>query len=319
VTPLAGGSRPRGSSHRHTLPSVWLGSRRGYLADWVTQTWVKATGRQVDLDQQPWIQGPIGGTRAIGEEWFRGLAQQMDADLIVNAPGAGLIASFDDLAGPDFDPVLVDPEIHRFYQHTVDYQLEMTPGWQPGYRALARLLMVVFARRLQQMNIPFTAADTRGGVRSDILQIVSRTSGQVLVTGWLRRLVATGEVVYAGCYSIATLPGGVQPVIKVVFPLPNGNASVFLTPNAEGDHSFTLVSSGRTWGGDGFYFVVRQTERGAGGERAWVRPVALSERIHVHTDGPAALTTEHEMRLWRRLFLRLRYQMVRAGSERAAA
>lgn len=170
--------------------------------------------------------------------------------------------------------------------------------------------MVVFARRLEQMNIPFTAADTVGGVRSDILQLLAPGREGLLLTGWLRRQTSTGRVVYAGCYSVGCVPGQAQPVVKVVFPLPNGSASVFLTPAAGADRSLELRSTGRVWGGDGFYFVVHGRHR-----QAWVRRVALTERIHVVADAPGRLTTHHEMRLFGRPFLRLHYRIIEASPD----
>src|SRR5262245_9235553 len=42
------------------LMPIWLGARYGYLQDWITQQWVAVTGRWVELNEQPWIDGPAG-------------------------------------------------------------------------------------------------------------------------------------------------------------------------------------------------------------------------------------------------------------------
>ena len=49
---------------------LWLGQKRGYLSDWLTQRWVQLTGRRVSLADVPWLAGPVGGTREIGIEFF---------------------------------------------------------------------------------------------------------------------------------------------------------------------------------------------------------------------------------------------------------
>ena len=292
---------------RRTLPSPWLGPARGYLADWITQLWVKATGRKLNLNDHPWLRGPAGTTRSIGDAWFRLLAADLGADVVVNAPSAGLLERFDDLRGSAFDPAALDPEVVRFYEHTTDYRLELSPQWASSYRRAAWVLMALFARRLDQLNMPLSPHDVDQGLRSDVIQIVDRQSGRVVTTGWVRRLEVTQEVVYAGCYSVACVPAQEQPVVKVLFPLPNGNASVFLTPHARPDGSLELVSGGRTWGGDGFYFVVLGSE-GA----AWARAVALTEVIHVQVGRrPGTLLTDHELRIWGRPFLRLHYRIAR--------
>jgi hypothetical protein len=93
--------------------------------------------------------------------------------------------------------------------------------------------------------------------------------------------------------------------VKVAFPLPNGNASVFLEPVAGPDGSLDLVSSAAAFGGSGFYFVVARD-----GGAAWARHVTqLTERIRVYVDADGELHTDHHFRLWGRLFLRLHYAM----------
>jgi hypothetical protein len=37
---------------------IWLGSKRGYISDWMTQRWVDFTGRGVDLASDRWLAGP---------------------------------------------------------------------------------------------------------------------------------------------------------------------------------------------------------------------------------------------------------------------
>jgi hypothetical protein len=49
---------------------IWLGEKRGYLSDWTTQQWVRITGRRVTDANCPWLNGPAGGIRLIGKEFF---------------------------------------------------------------------------------------------------------------------------------------------------------------------------------------------------------------------------------------------------------
>jgi hypothetical protein len=54
----------------HNLQVIWLGNKRGFLNDWVTQRWVQLAGRKVILKDHSWLQGPIGNTRQIGKDFF---------------------------------------------------------------------------------------------------------------------------------------------------------------------------------------------------------------------------------------------------------
>jgi hypothetical protein len=53
---------------------IWLGSKRGYISDWVTQRWVQFTGRRISLTSEPWLEGPIAPTTGISPEYFGALA-----------------------------------------------------------------------------------------------------------------------------------------------------------------------------------------------------------------------------------------------------
>ena len=49
---------------------LWLGDSRGYLTDYLTQRWVRLTGRRVVLAEQAWLDGPIASARGIGPRFF---------------------------------------------------------------------------------------------------------------------------------------------------------------------------------------------------------------------------------------------------------
>ena len=47
-------------------------------------------------------------TRYVGTDYVRALAEVLDGDYVRDAADAGIVASLDELAGPDFDPAPVD-------------------------------------------------------------------------------------------------------------------------------------------------------------------------------------------------------------------
>jgi hypothetical protein len=99
------------------------------------------------------------------------------------------------------------------------------------------------------------------------------------------------------------VPDGV-PCVRVVFPLPNGNAIVIMKPTVGTDGSLVLESAGPGFGSAGFYFTITD---GPGRVRArYVR--ALRERIHVY---PARdqVRADHVLSLWGMTFLRLHYRL----------
>src|SRR4051812_40941592 len=151
---------------------------------------------------------------------------------------------------------------------------------------------------------PPAPLDTSGGIDSRVIRL--RGDGRT-ETAWLRRRRPGGEVLYAGLYAIARPPLAAGPCAKVAFPLPNGNASVFLDPVARPDGSLELVSSARSFGDAGFYFVVVRDEA-----TVWARHVPqLEERIHVYCDEQGEVHTDHRFWLWGRVFLRLHHLCAR--------
>ena len=135
-------------------------------------------------------------------------------------------------------------------------------------------------------------------------------SGRIVGTAWVRELIGTKRLLYAGNYSVCVAPGHPSPCVKVVFPLPNGNAIVVMRPEVHGDGSFSLTSSGEKFGDAGFYFAVH-----AGDGSGWARYVrTLQETIHVYPGEGNAVRADHVLRIWGAVFLRLHYRLRRGGA-----
>ena len=145
---------------------------------------------------------------------------------------------------------------------------------------------------------------------SSVVQVRDPGSQELLHTAWVRELRATGNVLYAGAYSISKVPKHPSPCVKVVFPLPNGNAIVLMKTIANPDGSLTLQSAGESFGCPGFYFVVHE-ENG----NVWARYVkSLQEEIHVYQAELGVVRADHRLWFCGIEFLRLHYRMRRHNS-----
>jgi hypothetical protein len=281
-----------------------LGGGRGALSDWLTQRWVQATGRRVELVTHPWLEGPVGEVDRIGTAFFRRLAERRGLEVVAAGPGRGLLDDFSRLRGPACDPDRVDPRVAAFYERTADFDLDIWSEWCGAFRPFGGALAAIFSRRLQQLNVPLSALDTRLGITSEVLQLRDPT-GLVVHTAWVREVVSTGRTLYAGSYSLCEAPGAPGACVKVVFPLPHGSAIVIMRPRADPDGGLTLQSAGRRFGDPGFYFFVEQAPG-----RGWARHVrTLKETIRVYADAQGVLRADHELSIWGARFLRLHYRM----------
>lgn len=276
---------------------------RQSFIDLVTQLWVRLTGRNVQLGDYPWLEGPIGDTDVIGEEFFHRHAEREGLTLDAESESRGLLPSIGRLDGPCFASADLSPEVVSFYQETSRYSFEVNPEWSGGLRPFAWLVSRLFSKRLRQLNVPLSAADTSGGASSDVFPV---RRGEVhLFSAWIRTLRSTGNTLYAGAYSTALVPGHESPCIKVVFPLPNGSAIVLMRPEIKKDGSLLLLSEGKRFGDPGFYFYVRRDA--SRGVARYVR--ALRESIHVYPGEGTEVRAEHRMSFFGRGFLRQRYGM----------
>lgn len=292
------------------LSGPWLGDRRGAAVDWATQRWVQATGRRLAVDQHPWLEGPYGSTDRIGADYFERLAEERGLTVRGHRDDAGLMASFGALAGAGFSPEAVHPRVRDFYERTASYSLDAWSQWSGAFKPFGGLLALLFSRRLQQLNVPLSPLETSRGMRSTIVQLEEPGGDGVVLTGWVRQNPASGAIVYVGVYSVVAVPGHRAPCVKVVFPLPNGNATVIMRPSVDETGALLLESAGDRLGDPGFYFLVR-----AAGSQAWVRYLrTFRERIRVYVEPNGELRTDHLFSIWRRVFLRLHYHLrSRAG------
>jgi hypothetical protein len=290
---------------------IWLGEKRGYLSDWITQLWVRATGRRVSLADAPWLSGPVGNTRHIGKDFFDRYARDHHLDM-VRTGSPGLLHNFADL---EIEPTSINESVRDFYEHTSLYEMDAWSEWQGLFKPFGVALAWIFSRRLQQLNVPLSAMDTSRGITSEVIRMRDRESGRPVETAWIRQLVASGNVIYAGSYSVCRVPGYSRPCVKVVFPLPNGSAMVIMRPEFDAHGVFSVVSDGNAFGDPGFYFVVH---RGGGAVRArYVR--SMKETIRVDGSRAGELRADHLLKIWGAEFLRIHYRLRKVGAESSAA
>lgn len=295
-----------------TSPNLWLGKKRGYLTDHLTQVWVRRTGRKVDWTEHRWLESPWLLTTQEADP-VEGIAQRLGLNASPR-PGSGLMERLTDLASADFDPGRVHPRIAAFYERTSAFSMDVWSRWSLGFRPFGWTLAWLYSRRLGQLNIPLDPLETSSGMTSEVVPFRD-ASGAFRCTLWRRRITGSERPVYLGFYSTATPPGIGQPCVHVAFPLPNGSATVLLRPIAHDDGSLELVSHGKHFGDCGFYFTLRG---GNGkGHARYVR--SATERIRVYVDERNTLRAEHTFKWFGASVFELRYKLVEQDIQRATA
>lgn len=260
-------------------------------------------GRKVRADTVPWLHGPIGGAY-IGDKPYEECATQEGLSVERNAAQGGLVSDFDALGSDTFDVARVHPRVRHFYEHTSRYRMDVwAQSWFPASIGLW-LLVTTISRKVNQLNFPLRILETAKGMVSEIVLLRDR-DGITRYAGWYRKLVDTGRVIYTGFYMVGHTPHGDKPAVKVVFPMPNGNATVILRPGLDRDGNFELSSAGQAFGDVGFY---RIHARRGGVLRVW-RIRTLKEHFKVYVDEAGDLRCDHQVRFLGMPVLHLHYRI----------
>lgn len=286
---------------------MWLGKEKGYLQDWITQLWVKATGRRIEEEKNNWLLGPIGKTDKISDSFIDVLCEKENLVAHRNQPNYGLMRSVDDLHLNSNQFHLLNKQVIEFYEKTSSFNFEIWSSWCGIFYPFGKLLNFIFSKRLQQLNLPLKPLDSSRGIESNIVKLFPHNSDKAVWTIWYRILKSKKNVIYAGIYDTTYLKNQDMHCLKVIFPLPNGNATVIMKIDVKEDGSLFLESKGKRFGEPGFYFTLTNRKG-----KYWAKYVkVMHETIHVFEDDEGILRADHFLRIWGMHFLKLHYKMTK--------
>ena len=250
------------------------------------------------------LMGPYGNVDIIEDKYVELLAAAENLVIKKNEPGCGLLEWIGVLNLSAADVAALRPEIVDFYEHTLDYQLEVWSQWCPFFRPFAGIIARLYSRHLQQLNLPLDPLDTAFGIRSQIYKLADPQSNVTKYTVWYRHLKSNGHVIYSGIYAHCTIPDG-RTCVKVVFPLPRGNATVIMSVAVGPNGALKLISKGTRFGDPGFYFLLQDAKG-----RHWTKHIpSFHESITVYVDEESILRADHILNLWGTKALHLHYKM----------
>ncbi len=284
-----------------------INKKKGHIQDRITQIWVKLTGKTFDPGKEEWLTGPIGDTDIIKDKFIQDIAAKENLEIQQNLPDSGLLESFGDLELSGSEKGLINQDIVDFYEKTSNYHFEVWSEWRGLFRPFGWLLSVIFSKRLQQLNLPLSPLDASKGIQSNIIKLADKASNAVKWTIWYRILKSSNNVIYSGVYTTCTIPNDTGKCLKVIFPLPNGNAMVIMRKEILPDGSLKLSSDGSRFGDNGFYFTLTNHKG-----KYWARYVkSMHEWITVYVDEEGILRADHQLHFYGLPFLNLHYKMTK--------
>ncbi len=266
---------------------------------------------RVKAQDVPFVVPLASQTRYVGTDYVRSLAQVLGGTYAPDVADIGIVASLDELAGPSFDPAVVDPLVREFYEHTTRFALDIVPQWRMWVRPGYLLYRTLLARPLGQANVPMSQREAQHGVRSRI-DTISDVEGTVAVRGWIRSRADTGEPIYVGIYTTYRHEG--RGYVSVGFPLPQASFTATLLPQARpgaGNRQGLVLDSRSELDQPGHYLTYIDAQTA---ELTTAAVRGFAERLDVYVEaanGTAQLRAEHAFWVFGLPFLVLHYRITR--------
>jgi hypothetical protein len=201
---------------------------------------VTLLAERVRAEDLPFVVPLEARSRYVGTGYVERLSEVLGGTYTADATDVGIVASLDDLAGPDFDPESVDPRVREFYEHTTRFTLDIVPEWRQWVRPGYLLYRDLVARPLGQASVPMNQREAQRGIRSRIDTISLDQDGAVAVRGWIRSFADNDEPIYVGIYTTYRHDG--RGYVSVGFPLPQASFTATLAPRSRPDGGLVLTS-----------------------------------------------------------------------------
>lgn len=271
--------------------------------DWLSQQWVIASGRKFEPNDVPWLMGPFGECDIIADTYVARLAEFENLSIERGSLRAGLVDSAEAFLPDAQLRSRLQTDVARFYEQTSTFDLDVWSEWNAVFGMGGRLVQRLYSRRLRQLDLPQRPLETAHGIASEVIHLRC-ADGTLKYAVWYRHLKSTGQVVYSGVYTTCVLPNG-KTCVKIVFPLPRGNATVLMDVAVGPVGELELTSAGERFGDAGMYLLLRDAQNRH--HAKYVR--SFRERITVGVDAEGVLRADHFLTLWHRQVLQLHYRM----------
>ena len=268
---------------------------------------------RVDAEDLPFVVPRAAHSRYVGTGYVRELATDLGGTYVADAADVGIVASLDALAGPEFDPAVVNPQVREFYEHTTRFRLDIEPQWRMWVRPGYLLYRSIVARPIGQANVPMNQRETQRGIRSRIDTITLPDQRDVTVRGWIRSFADTDEPIFVGIYT--TYRDDERGYVSVGFPVPQGSFTATLLPRARPGGGLILTSRGSDLPQPGHYLTYIEP----GSNRLTAAAIhGFAEQLDVYVED-GQLRAEHAFSVFGLPFLVLRYRIDRKPDDHPAA
>ena len=243
--PMVGAAVGLAAARRRRVPTAAVASAtvlayRLLSAGLFRDAQMSLLAERVRAEDLPFVVPLEARSRYVGTDYVRALAEVLGGTYHADTADVGIVAALDELAGPGFDPGVVDPRVREFYEHTTRFSLDIVPEWRRWVRPGYLLYRSVLARPLGQASVPMNQREALRGIRSRIDTITLDRDDVVAVRGWIRSFADNDEPIYVGIYT--TYRHGGRGYVSVGFPLPQASFTATLEPRPRRGGGLVLTS-----------------------------------------------------------------------------
>ena len=294
---------------------------------------VSLLAERVPAEELPFVVPREARSRYVGTGYVRALADELGGSYVEDAPDAGIVASLDELAGPDFDPAAVDPQSPRVLRahHPVPARHRAGvagvgaagipavpdaggPPTRAGQRAdePARDATGHPQPHRHHHASRHATEGTDSGRRADGADSADGADDHeaVAVRGWIRSFTDTDEPIYVGIYT--TYRDRERGYVSVGFPVPQGSFTATLLPRERPGGGLVLTSrSDLDHPGHYLAYIDPETR-----DLTALAVHGFAEQLDVYVDGDE-LRAEHAFWVFGFPFLVLHYRMFRKPAREA--
>lgn len=303
VGAIVGQALSRGPAPAAVVATATVVTYRSVSALVFRDAQVSLLAEAVPAAELPFVVPRPARSRYVGTGYVRELAEELGGHYTAAAQDAGIVASLDTLAGPDFDPSSAHPLVREFYEHTTRFALDIDPQWRGWVRPHYLLYRTIVARPLGQASLPMNQREAQRGIRSRI-DTISGVDGTVSVRGWIRSFADDDEPIMLGIYTTYRTDG--CGYVSVGFPVPEGSFTATLRPLARPGGGLRLTSRVHD-GHAGHYLAYVDTEAD---QLTALEVAGFAEQLDVDVVD-AQLRAEHAFWVWGFPFLTLHYRITR--------
>lgn len=165
----------------------------------------------------------------VGRSFFEEHASTTGARFVAAPPGAGFLASMDELASDHFQPEKLDPLVRAVWEETTTLVFDLVGSHWGSFARPFKPLLLLLARGMKQLVVPEVGDAVHEMENSVFLMDADRNMDEEYRV-WVR--THRGEIFYAGAvFSHHTRDRGAdQSYLDVILPLYRANAPIVFQP-----------------------------------------------------------------------------------------